>query len=516
MFNSSRQFKEEQINIPPQSSTPKAPSLLLASLENNEFLPPVNPWMMLGGLALVGVVITLFILASVLKYNSVVRAQAKIRPAGELRLVQSAIDAVVKKITVRENQLVKKGDVIALLDDTKLNNKRKQIQDQIEKIKLKITETNQQINTLDIQIESENNHGLHTVNLAEAQLDLRKRNYKDKEITASKDAQEAQANLKSAQQERLISQAELIAEKEDLNATESAVQFAQTKVDRYQNYAKDGVLSQDQIEGALLSLKQQQQLLKSKQANINAKNAKVAQLDYQIQAAKTKFEITQVFLNPSQAEVTIASEQIGQAKTEGQTKIANLLKERNALIQQKIELQTQSYQNLQELKQIDFDATQLTIKATDEGTVTNLSLRNANQTVRAGEEIAKIVPRHSSIVIKALIEPKEIGKLKLQQKVNIKVSACPYPDYGTLKGTVSEISQDAVKSPEVSPSLPENNLSTASALYEVTIQPESLVLIRGNNQCSIQLGMEGKAEIITKEETILRFLLREVKLVTDF
>ena len=51
--------------------------------------------------------------------------------------------------------------------------------------------------------------------------------------------------------------------------------------------------------------------------------------------------------------------------------------------------------------------------------------------------------------------------------------------------------------------------------YEVTIEPEYLSLGKDNNQCTLQLGMEGRADIITREETVLKFLLRKARLLTD-
>ena len=49
----------------------------------------------------------------------------------------------------------------------------------------------------------------------------------------------------------------------------------------------------------------------------------------------------------------------------------------------------------------------------------------------------------------------------------------------------------------------------------VTIEPEKLSLGRGKNLCSLQLGMEGRADIIAREETALQFLLRKSRLMTD-
>ena len=175
-----------------------------------------------------------------------------------------------------------------------------------------------------------------------------------------------------------------------------------------------------------------------------------------------------------------------------------------------------------ELQQLELDLNQSTITATADGTISKLNLRNPGQTVRSGEEIAQIVPSDVPLVIKAAVPPQDKSKLKPGQKVQMRVSACAYTDYGTLKGVVSEISEDTIK--------PQANSATATApatassqqggavgtFYEEKIKPDVLFIGKGKNQCPIQVGMEGRADIISKEETVLQFLLRKAKLLAEF
>lgn len=117
--------------------------------------------------------------------------------------------------------------------------------------------------------------------------------------------------------------------------------------------------------------------------------------------------------------------------------------------------------------------------------------------------------------------PGDKAKLKAGQDVQMRISACPYPDYGTLKGKVQAISPDAITHQGNNANGGTTNASTTAtsqkaaavgSFYEVTIEPESLSLGRGNHQCAIQLGMEGTADIISKEETVLQFFLRKARL----
>lgn len=165
-----------------------------------------------------------------------------------------------------------------------------------------------------------------------------------------------------------------------------------------------------------------------------------------------------------------------------------------------------------ELQQIEIDLNQTAISATADGIISKLNLRNPGQTVRPGEEIAQIVPSNTPLVVKASVASEQKSKLKEGQKVLLRVSACPYPDYGTLKGKVKTISPDAFvpqasAANAVSPTTATSQKALVGAFYEVTIEPESLSLNHGKKQCAVQLGMEGTADIISKEETVLQFFL---------
>jgi HlyD family secretion protein len=86
----------------------------------------------------------------------------------------------------------------------------------------------------------------------------------------------------------------------------------------------------------------------------------------------------------------------------------------------------------------------------------------------------------------------------------MRISAYPYPDYGTLSGAVRSISADVIS--------PSDN---SMPYYEVTIQAERLYLNKGEHHYPIQPGMEITADIISKEETVLTFFLRKARLITD-
>ncbi|MDZ8241924.1 MAG: HlyD family efflux transporter periplasmic adaptor subunit [Nostoc sp. ChiQUE01a] len=446
-------------------------SVLLPEAEEKDFLPPLGNWTTVGGAIALVTAIVAVTAASVTKYKVTVKAQATVRPTGELRLVQAATEGPVMRIFVKENQIVKAGMAIATIDDSRWQTRKSQLESSIGQIKLQLLQIKAQIHALDNQLVAETERSNRAIAAAQAQLNSRKRDYRDKQITTVSDVEEASANVKAAS---------------------AALKAAKTKRNRYESVAKVGALSQDQFEEAQLAVRQQEQALS---------------------AAKAKLQSLQAALNPSNTEMAIAQEQIAQEKATGAANIAVLSKERNTLIGQQIETQKQFKHDSRELEQVKKELKETIISATADGVISKLNLRNPGQTLRPGEEIAQIVPTSAALVIKAVVGTEDKSKLKPGQNVQMRVGACPYPDYGTLKGKVKAISPDAF--------FPQANNGAATttpkgaAFYEVTIEPQSLSLGKGKKQCSIQMGMEGKADIISRQETVLQFFLRKARLIAD-
>jgi multidrug efflux pump subunit AcrA (membrane-fusion protein) len=146
--------------------------------------------------------------------------------------------------------------------------------------------------------------------------------------------------------------------------------------------------------------------------------------------------------------------------------------------------------------------------------VSQLQLRNIGQTVQSGEVVAYIAPSDAPLEVKAAVSTKDISKLEINQLVKMRVSACPYPDYGTLSGVVTQISKDTTKPGSANKESTQSAAMTP-AVYEVTVTPDSSMFGRGDKQCTLQMGMDGRTDIITKEETVLQFFLRKAKLVAD-
>ncbi len=431
-------------------------------VQSNEFLPPISPWTTLGGLFLVGTFGVAIALSAFTQYNVTVKAPATVRPIGEVRIVQAAVEGTVKRIEVQENQVVKKGDAIAIVDDNRLQTQKSQLQRSIQLLQLQLVQVKAQLDALESQIAAEKGLMNRSIASAVAELSRYQREYRDKQITSQTDVKEAEA----------------------------AVDLAKEEKTRYQQLANTGAIS-------LLQVKEKEQGFK---------------------AALARLERAKASLNPTVASVEIAKERIVQEEARGESTLATLNKEQKNLRQRLLEIQNQLNRDQKELQQVENDLKKSVIRAPAFGTILKLELRNSGQVVRPGEAIAEIAPNNAALVVKARVAADDISKVGVcqaqkvsdckQGKVQMRVSAYPYPDYGTLKGKVSAIAPDVT--------IPKNDgTSTAAPYYEVTIQPERPLLVKSALQYPIQPGMDVRADIIYREETVLTFILRKARLITD-
>ncbi|ABW26779.1 HlyD family secretion protein [Acaryochloris marina] len=423
-------------------------------VQEDEFLPSISPWISMGGMVLVLVFGAAVAISSTLKFSITVKAPAAIRPAGGLSIVQSGIDGTITHINVEENQVVKKGDLFAQLDDSGLQTRKSQLQGDIQSITLQRYQINAQLRALDHQIIAETRLVSRSIAAAEANLTSHRRRYQDLKISTEADLEEAQAGYHLASEEYL----------------------------RFKELEESGAIAKLQV--------------KEKEASLKAASARIKRL--------------KAATNPSDATIDQALEQIAQEKARGSVTLAGLNQQKEQLMRTRIEAQKQLQRTQKELQQIDNELKGTKIRAPIDGTVLQLNLRNPGQVVQPGIPIAQIAPRNAPLIIKARVNAQDINQVKTGQMVQMRVSACPYTDYGTLQGTVMNVSPDAI---------PVNDASgpaTSPAFYEVTVQPRTLYMGNQQRWCRLQFGMEGRADIVSRQETVLQFVLKKARLMSNF
>ena len=135
-----------------------------------------------------------------------------------------------------------------------------------------------------------------------------------------------------------------------------------------------------------------------------------------------------------------------------------------------------------------------------EGTVTFNSVWTNHQFVTTGDKVLAVIPKQLGALVGKVQLPAEFsGKIRIGQRVNIKLTGYPYMEYGTLQGMVETISL-----------VPENNNYTIDISFPVGLKTNTGKILNFTGELS------GQAEIITDDRSLferilspLRYLLKE-------
>lgn len=144
------------------------------------------------------------------------------------------------------------------------------------------------------------------------------------------------------------------------------------------------------------------------------------------------------------------------------------------------------------------------LKAPVDGKVTFTNFWVENQNLTAGEEAFNVVPEDNGRPLaKAMLPTDGSGKVKVGQRVHIRFNNFPDTEFGVVEGTVGNISLVSVKVEDVS-----------NYVVEISL-PDGLRTTYGKELPFVP-GMEGQADIVTENRSLLeRFLLPVKKVWTE-
>ena len=214
-------------------------------------------------------------------------------------------------------------------------------------------------------------------------------------------------------------------------------------------------------------------------------------------------------LKVARSALSKARQQVEEQRSRGQSQLAQLSQRLS--------------ENLAERAQLGRDLGSTLVRSPADGIVFSVALRNPLQVVSAGQELARIAPRQKNLQVKVLVPSSDIANVQKGQRADLRITGCPYPDFGTLPGRVVSIAPDAVmagpgREQEAAGSnpAPTGAAPAGGGTYEVTIQPDRTELRAGSRRCELRLGMDLNADITTRVETVLQFLLRKIRLLTTW
>ena len=154
----------------------------------------------------------------------------------------------------------------------------------------------------------------------------------------------------------------------------------------------------------------------------------------------------------------------------------------------------------------------LAIRAPIDGTVNGLKVTGAGQSIRPGDPVLGLVPAADArrIEFESRISNNDIGMIKLDQRVIVKVQTYDWIRYGSLEGKVTLISADAstANDPSAASGAMNNPAAAAAAAqpyFVVMVSLDKDYLGDDPKRNRVLPGMTGTADFHIGERTILAY-----------
>ena len=128
------------------------------------------------------------------------------------------------------------------------------------------------------------------------------------------------------------------------------------------------------------------------------------------------------------------------------------------------------------------------------GTVQQLAVHTVGGVVTTAQPVLELVP-DDTLEVEAHLENKDIGFVEIGQKVTVKIDAFPYTRFGTLEGSVEDVSNDAASDKK------------GGSYFPVRVRLPSNRLRVERKWVTLTPGMEVKAEIHTGRRTVADYFL---------
>lgn len=340
-----------------------------------------------------GVLVLSVVWMALAQVDRVVHAEGRVIPAGKAQIVQHLEGGIVSSMAVREGTLVKKGDLLVVIGDTRANS-------QLGERRIKIAGL--QVRAARLKAEAEGSDRLGFLRGTE----------QDAVVQQAEQALFVARRQKLAQ-ETGIFQEQIRQKTAEISESESRQQSlsAELEVARRQLSIISGLSARNAA--SKLELLEAQGRVQRLLTQIGDTESAVPRLRAAIQEAEAKRgEVLARFRSEARSELSVAQMDLDSANEGLRAELDRV--------------------------------TRTDIRSPVKGIVNRIYINTIGGVVRAGEPIMELTPADERVVIEAQVRPNDRAELRPGLTANIKIGAYDFGIYGTLRGRLTDVSADTL------------------------------------------------------------------------
>lgn len=421
--------------------------IVVYSEEIRDILGEVPSWIIRAGITILFLTFILFLIGSwFFKYPDILSSNITITTKNPPVFLVAKSSGKLEKLFVKNNQLVKRNEIIAMIENDTNDLSVFELKKLLSQVSLylknrKYSELSKINLNLDFNLGSLQVYFEHFKKNIENLKQFKRLNYfKTKKRKLKEEAGKYGNYIKSKQL--------------NIPTLEREVQLSENKLKRAKKSEKMGLISKEKLEN------QEVEFLKIRQ---NLNTAKADLINIQLQHQKLYRNIFEFNIE---------------------------YKKRNKKIILDL---NESIKNLNS-KIVQWEKNYL-IRSPINGQINFTSYWSKNQYVNSGEQVFSIVPKRNSRIIGRITLPiKGSGKVRTEQKVNIKFDNYPYMEFGIVKGVIVS-----------------KSLISEDNKYILEVKLPLGLKTNYNKELKYYPEMKGTAEIVTEDIRLLERLISPIR-----
>ncbi|HZW63112.1 MAG TPA: HlyD family efflux transporter periplasmic adaptor subunit, partial [Flavobacteriaceae bacterium] len=396
-----------------------------------------------GNVLFLVLILMLFLISWFVKYPDIITSEAtvttQVPPQKEYAKITGKFDAIL----VSENELVHTKQPLAIIENTANYQDVFKLKSIMNTIKVNTRDFSFPIDSIPVLFlgDIESQYALFENSYIQYQLNKQLQPFTNEAIANSFSVSELNNRLRSLQSQKEINRTEL--------------NFKEKDLERNRSLFEKGIISAQDFEGKQLEYAQAERNFKNFESSIS-----------QIREAI------------SNAHKTSKGTEINQVREE-MTLLKNVI------------------QSFNQLKKAIKDWEYLYVLQSEiQGKVSFLNYWNVNQTVNQGDLVFTIIPNGNVIYIAKLKTPiQNSGKIKVGQRVNIKLENYLDTEFGVLNGTIKNISL----------------IADSEGFYYIDVELPKKLITSYNKEIDFKQEMRGSAEIITEDLRLIERFFYQLK-----
>jgi len=404
-----------------------------------------------GGRAIIWFVLLLFIFfmvwASYSEIEQVTRGSGKVIPSTQIQVVQNLEGGILSEINVDVGQLVKKGQLLLRIDETRFSSSFKQNRVRYLLFKAKAARLTAEASGKEFKVPKEVTDERPEIGVREKELfESRKR-----EFVSSMQILEQQVKQREHENDELSSKLEEL-------------------IRTYALLIKELELTRPLVAQGAVS--------------------EVEVLHLERQASQMEGEIQTIKQTIPKAQSRLQEAQLGIRENQ----LAFFNKAKSELNEVLAELEDVSASAIA----IEDRLRRTNVLSPVTGTINRLMVNTVGGVIQPGMDLVEIVPLEDTLVVEARIKPADIAFLRPEQEAKVKFTAYDFTIYGGLEAKLEHISADSITDEK------------GNSFYSVRLRTTRNYIGLESNPLPIIPGMVASVDILTGKKTILSYLLKPI------